>query len=93
MKDKFGATLESGRYRGKVGDVECRVWGMEYRGQQHRGKDLALTYVLHPHQRRKSSLISEETSRGDTRGLYCQGENDRKGQGTISNDKVMTITS
>ena len=32
MKDKFGAITESRRYRGKVGDVECRVWGMEYRG-------------------------------------------------------------
>ena len=46
---------------------------MEYRGQQHRGKDLASTYVLHPCQRTRLSLILEETSRGDTRGLYWQG--------------------
>ena len=37
------------------------------------GKDLASTYVLHPRRGTGVSLISEETSRGDTRGLYCQG--------------------
>ena len=45
---------------------------------QHRGKDLALTYVLCPHQGTGVSLILEESSRGDTRGLYCQGEIDRR---------------
>ena len=34
---------------------------MDYRGQQHRGKDF---YVLRPHQRTRLSLISEETSVG-----------------------------
>ena len=46
---------------------------MDYRRWQRKGKDLALTYVLCPCQRTGLSLISEETSRGDTRGLYCQG--------------------
>ena len=46
----------------------------DYGSWQHRGKDLASTYVLHPHQGTGLSLILEETSRGDTRGLYCQGE-------------------
>ena len=41
---------------------------------QCRGKDLASTYVLHPYQGTGLSLISEESSRGNTRGLYCQGE-------------------
>ena len=45
----------------------------DYRRQQHRGKDLTSTYVLHPHQGTELSLILEETSRGGTRGLYCQG--------------------
>ena len=45
---------------------------MGYRRQQHRGKDLASTYVLRPHQGTGLSSISE-TSSGDTRGLYCQG--------------------
>ena len=55
---------------------ECyrgRVWCMEDGRWQHRGKDLASTYVLRPCQGTRLSLISEETSRGDTRGLYCQG--------------------
>ena len=68
------------------------VWCTDYRGQQCRGKDLASTYVLHPHQRTRLSLILEETSRGDTRGLYCQGEIDRKGWGT-KGARVATITS
>ena len=49
------------------------MWCTDYGRQQHRGKDLASTYVLHPHQGTGLSLILEETSRGDTRGLYCQG--------------------
>ena len=65
--------LESWMYGGDVEGVEHRVWGMEDGGWQHRGKDLASTYVLHPHQRTRLSLILEETCRGDTRGLYCQG--------------------
>ena len=60
------------------GGMECSQC-TEDRGQQCRGKDLASTYVLRPHRRTRLSLISEETSRGDTRGLYCQGEIDRKG--------------
>ena len=35
-------------------------------------KDMASTYLLHPCQRTRLSLILEDTSRGDTRGLYCQ---------------------
>ena len=46
---------------------------MEDGRQQHRDKDLASTYVLCPHRGTRLSLILEETSRGDTRGLYCQG--------------------
>ena len=65
--------LESRRYGGGVEGVEHRVQDMEYGKQQHRGKDLASTYVLCPCQRTRLSLVSEETSRGDTRGLYCQG--------------------
>ena len=45
--------------------------------RQHRGKDLASTYVLHPCQGTGLSLILEELSRGDTRGLYCQERNSR----------------
>ena len=56
-KDKGEAMLESGRYRGDVGSIEHRVWGMEYGGQQHRGKNLASTYVLHPCWRTGLSLI------------------------------------
>ena len=70
MKYEFKATPESGRYGG---GVECRVQGMEYGGLHHRGKDLASTYVLHPCWITRLSLISEETSRGGTWGLYCQG--------------------
>ena len=44
-----------------------------YGRQQCRGKDLASTYVLCPRQKTGVSLILEKTSRGDTRGLYCQG--------------------
>ena len=50
--------------------IECRVWGMECGGLQHRGRDSASTYVLHP----GLSLISGETKQGDTMGLYCQEE-------------------
>ena len=39
---------------------------MSYRRRQNRGKDLALTYVLHPCQGTGVSLILEESSRGDT---------------------------
>ena len=46
---------------------------MSYRRWQHRGKDLASTYVLCPRQGTEVSLILEESSREDTRGLYCQG--------------------
>ena len=46
---------------------------IEYGRWQHRSKDLASTYVLRPCQGTGLSLILEETSRGDTRGLYCQG--------------------
>ena len=52
---------------------------MKDRGWQHRGKDLALTYALHPHQRIRLSLILEETSRGDTKGLYCQRGDQQEG--------------
>ena len=45
---------------------------MDYRRWQHRGKDLASTYVLCPCQGTGLSLNLEETSMGDTRGLYCQ---------------------
>ena len=55
---------------------------MDYRGWQHRGKDLASTYVLHPHWRTRLSLILEETSKGDTRNCIFRGEIDRKGQRT-----------
>ena len=48
------------------------MWCTEDRRWQHRGKDLASTYVLHPYQGTRLSLILEETSKGDTRGLYCQ---------------------
>ena len=57
--------LESGRCRGNVGGIECRVWGMKCGGLQHRGWDSASTYVLHPGQRTRSSLISGETKQGD----------------------------
>ena len=42
---------------------------MEDRRWQCMGKDLASTYVLCPHQGTGLSLILEETSRGDTRGM------------------------
>ena len=58
--------------------VQSHQWNAEYRELQHKGKDLASTYVLHPCQGTGLSLISEETSRGDTRGLYCQGGIGRK---------------
>ena len=45
----------------------------EDRRWQHRGKDLASAYVLHPHRGTGLSLISEETRRGDTSRLYSQG--------------------
>ena len=49
------------------------MWCMGYRRRQHRGKDLASTFMLCPHQGTGLSLISEETSSGDTKGVYCQG--------------------
>ena len=45
---------------------------MSYGRWQCRGKDLASTYVLGPRQGTGVSLILEETSKEDTRGLYCQ---------------------
>ena len=48
---------------------------------QRRGKDLASTYVLCPCQGAGLSLILEETSRGDTWGLYCQGGDQQEGIG------------
>ena len=70
-RDKVKATPESGRCRGNVKGVE---WGAqsavyEYRRWQHRGKDLASTYVLCPCRGTGLSLILEESSRGDTRRL------------------------
>ena len=72
--------------------MECRVQDMED-GSIGRGKDLASIYVLHPYWRTGLSLILAETSRGDTRGLYCQGEIDKKEQGVIGDTRAMTITS
>ena len=72
---------ESRRYSGDVGRIECGVWNIEYRGLQHRDKDLASTYVLYPCWRTRLSLILEETSRGDTRGLYCQEGEQQEGTG------------
>ena len=69
--DEFRAMLESGRCRGNVRGIEHRVWGMECGGLQHRGRDLASIYVLHPCQRTRLSLISGKTKQGDRRGLYC----------------------
>ena len=57
------------------------MWCIDYGGWQHRGKDLASTYVLCSHQRTRLSLNLEETSRGDTRGLYCQGGRSMEGIG------------
>ena len=77
VKDRFideFAMPESGRCRGHVGGIECRVWGMECGGLQHRGRDSASTYVLHPCQRTRLYIISVETKQGDTMGLYCQEE-------------------
>ena len=54
---------------------------MDYGGQQHMGKDLASTYVLHPGWRPRLFLITEEISRGDTWGLYCQGGDQQEGIG------------
>ena len=48
------------------------MWCTHYRRWQHRGKDLASTHVLCPHQGTGLSSILEKTSRGDTRELYCQ---------------------
>ena len=70
---------------------------MEDGGWQHRGNDLASTYVLCPCQRTRLSLILEKTSRGDTRGLYCQGGRlTGKNRGLRrhgSHNRLMTITS
>ena len=72
MRSKLCQSLGGMKEMSKVYSEEHGVQGVEYGGQQHRGKDLALTYVLHPCQRTRLSPILEETSRGDTRGLYCQ---------------------
>ena len=45
---------------------------MEDGGQQCRGEDLTLTYVLRPCQRTRLSLILKETSRGD-KGIVLSG--------------------
>ena len=79
--------LESGRYGGDFEGVEHGVWGMKHRGQQHRGKDLASTYALCPHQRTSLSSNLEETSRGDTRECIVRAENNRKEQGTKEKTK------
>ena len=68
--------LESGRCRGKC--RRCRVESTGCGGQvtedgSIRVRTWASTYVLRPCQGTGVSLISEEISRGDTRGLYCHG--------------------
>ena len=74
IKNRLRDRMERDKLEAKPDSWRYGVWCTDYRGQQCRGKDLASTYVLHPHQRTRLSLILQETSRGDTRGLYCQGE-------------------
>ena len=60
------------RYEGDVRSIEYRVWGMEYRGQQHRGKD-CINLCVAPLLENKVVLNFEGDKQEDTRRLYCQG--------------------
>ena len=78
---------EPERYGGDIEGVEHGVQGTEYGGQQHRGEDLASTYVLCPCWRTRLSSIWRRQA-GETQGNYIvRGENNRKKQGTKEKTK------
>ena len=90
-QDEVEATPESRRYRGDVGSIECGVWNTE---DYSIGVWTWFQLICCALTGEQGCPQSQRRQAGETQGdCIVRGENNRKGQGTIGDDKVMTITS